>query len=209
MAQEILQTNPELARQLRERIAASGLTPTQIRARLRAAGYPDTFLDDYLSGADTTRAVNPGSNTLEALRSLGIIGPEETDSLRLLTDSTRHLADSLRADSLTDTTTTLKLFGLDIFHRSTSRFAADLRGPVDANYRLGPGDELVLILTGDVEVASTLDINREGFVVIPQVGQLYVANLSLSQLENLLYTRLGRVYSGVRRGSGATTRFQV
>ena len=39
----------------------------------------------------------------------------------------------------------------------------------------------------------------------PQVGQLYVANLTLGQLEDLLYDRLGRVYSGVRRGPDAKT----
>ena len=75
---------------------------------------------------------------------------------------------------------------------------------MDENYRLGPGDVLVLILTGDVERSHTLEVTREGFVVIPQVGQVYVANLTLGQLEDQLYGRLGRVYSGVRRGPNAT-----
>ena len=44
---------------------------------------------------------------------------------------------------------------------------------------------------------------------MPQAGQIYVKNLTLGQLEDILYTRLGRVYSGVRRGPGATTRFSV
>jgi protein involved in polysaccharide export with SLBB domain len=41
------------------------------------------------------------------------------------------------------------------------------------------------------------------------VGQVYVANLTLGQLEDLLYARLGRVYSGVRRGPNPSTRFQL
>jgi polysaccharide biosynthesis/export protein len=60
-----------------------------------------------------------------------------------------------------------------------------------------------------VELAHTLEVTREGFVVIPQVGQIYVANLTLGELDDLLYARLGRVYSGVRRGAGATTTFKV
>jgi protein involved in polysaccharide export with SLBB domain len=67
----------------------------------------------------------------------------------------------------------------------------------------------MLLLTGDVEEAIPLTVTREGFVVIPQVGQLYVASLTLGQLEDLLYARLGRVYSGVRRGADARTRFSV
>src|SRR5207302_4190661 len=60
-----------------------------------------------------------------------------------------------------------------------------------------------------VELAYTLQITREGFVLIPQVGQVHVANLTLDQLRDVLYTRLGRVYSGVRRTANATTRFDV
>jgi protein involved in polysaccharide export with SLBB domain len=81
-------------------------------------------------------------------------------------------------------------------------------GPVDAGYLLGAGDVLVLILSGDVEQVTQLEVNREGFVVVPQVGQLFVANLTLGQLDDLLYARLGRIYSGVRR-SGGTTRFHI
>ncbi|MGH7753747.1 MAG: SLBB domain-containing protein, partial [Gemmatimonadales bacterium] len=83
-----------------------------------------------------------------------------------------------------------------------------LSGPVPADYKLGPGDALVLILTGDVELAYTLQVTREGFILIPQVGQLFVSNVTLDQLRALLFARLGRVYSGVRR-TNATTHFDI
>jgi protein involved in polysaccharide export with SLBB domain len=102
-----------------------------------------------------------------------------------------------------------ELFGLALFRNATSEFMPTLDGPVDANYRLGPGDQLVLILTGQVELAHTLDVTREGFIVIPQVGQLSVANLTMAQLENLLFQRLPQSYSGVQRGANAPTRFSV
>ena len=60
-----------------------------------------------------------------------------------------------------------------------------------------------------MELAYTLQVTREGFVLIPQVGQVFVSNLTLEQLRDVLYARLGRVYSGVRRGSNATTRFDI
>jgi protein involved in polysaccharide export with SLBB domain len=44
--------------------------------------------------------------------------------------------------------------------------------------------------------------------VIPNVGQVQVAGLSKAQLDDVLFTRLSRVYSGVRR-TGATTFFSV
>jgi protein involved in polysaccharide export with SLBB domain len=227
-ARRALQNQPELVTQLRQRLLESGLTPDQVRSRLRAAGYPENLLDDYLVGADTTRQVRPGSKTLEAVSALGILSDTEADSLEVqdsmmvLSDSLRTLLDSLkflkadsaRADSLADSIRIfqgqgLKIFGLETFRRTTTRFQPTQSGPVDANYRLGSGDLLVLILTGDVEQAYSLDVNREGFIVIPQVGQVHVANLTLKQLEDVLYARLSRVYSGVRRGAGARTQFQV
>jgi protein involved in polysaccharide export with SLBB domain len=226
-AQQMLQNNPQLVDQLRERLQQSGLTPDQVRARLRAAGYPENLLDDYLEGADTTRPAQIGPKTVDAVKALGILSDVEADSLRLadstgvLSDSLRAVldsvqrlrADSARADSLADSVAVLrgglKVFGIETFRRATTRFQPAQAGPVDENYRLGPGDVLVLILTGDVERSNTLTVTREGFVVIPQVGQMYVANLTMAQLEDQLYTRLGRVYSGVRRGPGARTRFQL
>ena len=227
-ARQMLQNQPDLVRQLRDKLAQSGLSQDQVRARLRAAGYPETFLDDYLSGADTSLGVRPGPRTLDAVQALGILSPQEADSLQnadsmfAMSDSVRQLLDSLRfrhldslrADSLADSLSVmqpggLKVFGMETFRRLSTQFEPMDAGPVDENYQLGPGDVLVLILTGDVEQAHMLEVTREGFVVIPQVGQLYVANLTMGQLQDQLYTRLGRVYSGVRRTPNARTRFQV
>ena len=227
---------PELTLQLRQRLLSSGMTPDQIHARLLAEGYPEDLLDGYLPGSQgAARAPTP--DTYNALQELGLADSTDvafyraiqSDSTsRATRDSLLHGRDSLFrrdslsqanlearmlmrsdvADSLIRLDSGYNIYGLQIFRSSLSKFDANLGGPVDATYRLGPGDQLVLILTGDVESAYTLDVSREGFVVIPQVGQIYVANLTLGQLEDLLFLRLGRVYSGVRR-TGATTRFTV
>ncbi|MFL5581964.1 MAG: SLBB domain-containing protein [Gemmatimonadaceae bacterium] len=249
-AAELLRNRPDLVQQLRQRIGTSGLTPDQVRARLRAEGYPENLLDAYLPGGTMAADSTPSADVFAAVRSLGIADSADVEFLQsgelhcessvdsLLTpeDSTPltpaerrarllraqrcreadRLADRERGRPLTRLArlaaqfpdSGFAIFGLDVFARSTTLFDANQGGPVDPNYRLGPGDRLVLILTGDVEAAHSLDVTREGFIVIPQVGQLYVANLTLAQLDDLLYSRLGRVYSGVRRGGG-TTRFSV
>ena len=218
MVQQMLQQRPELAEQLRERLGATGLTPDQVRERLRASGYPENMLDSYLGAAGTGAAggAAPRGNAVDAMRALGALSPKEADSLKVLQDSLFALADSIeqgligpRADSLPDSMRPVRIFGLDVFRRRGREFQPSIGGPVDPNYVLGPGDVLVLILTGDVEAVHNLTVTREGFVVIPQVGQIYVANMSLGQVEEQLYARLGRVYSGVRKGPNARTRFQL
>ncbi len=103
----------------------------------------------------------------------------------------------------------LRVFGLEVFRRSTSEFQLMTTGPVPASYRVGPGGELVLLLNGNVENSYVLPVTREGFIVIPQVGHVWVNGLTMDELRNQLYTQLGRAYSGVRRGPEATTQFQL
>lgn len=192
---EALRRNPELVRQ---QLQQSGLSPDQIRSRLRDAGYPENALDAYLTSGQTgLPAPTLGTTELAAFAALGL--PFQTARALLPVDSGLVTRPQLRS----------RVFGVDAFRRSTTQFLPLLSGPVPPDYQLGPGDVLVLILTGDVELAHTLTVTREGFVLIPQVGQVEVANLTLAQLRDVLYTRLGRVYSGVRRTADATTRFDV
>ena len=208
-AQALLQARPDLAAQVRQRVGASGLSPAQLRDRLSAQGYDPSLLDPYMGGGTGGTAAAPGNDVLAAMRALGIaddtelgISPRAATTPALPDDGRAKATPVGRAESE-------RIFGLDLFRSANSQFLPNLDGPVDSEYRLGPGDELVLILTGDVELAHTLQVTREGFIVIPQVGQLSVTNLSLAQLDNLMYARLGKVYSGVRRGAGATTHFSV
>ncbi|MDB4888436.1 MAG: polysaccharide export protein [Gemmatimonadetes bacterium] len=247
-ARRLLETRPDLIAQLRREIAASGLTADQIRARLRAAGYPEDLLDNFVgprrAASDSLAAGVASEDLLDAVAALGITDTLDTSELRTILRNRRTAAsrDTLRAvrsvrdslapiDAQNDTMpdslgrrsmdprtarraraavdSGMTIFGLSVFNGATTQFDPNLAGPVDANYRIGPGDRIVLILTGDAERSFTLDVTREGFVVIPGVGELAVANLTLGQLEDVLYPRLGRVYSGLRRGAGATTHFSL
>ncbi len=202
-AQQLLEQNPQLGELIRQRLQQSGLTPEQIRARLRAAGYPDTLLNAYLGPGQAP--ATPGVLELTAIQALGLT-PVTGPQLPLDTGLVSVAARALRAESLAAGN---YVFGVDVFRRSKTQFLPLLAGPVPPDYKLGPGDQLVLILTGDVELAYSLQVTREGFILIPQVGQVFVANLTLDQLRDVLYARLGRVYSGVKRGPNATTRFDV
>ncbi|MES2178525.1 MAG: SLBB domain-containing protein [Gemmatimonadota bacterium] len=246
-ARRILETRPDLVAQVRRELASSGLTPDQIRARLRNAGYPENLLDAYVrplrTGGDSTAATTASVEVLDAIAALGIADSGDTAELRQLLKGRRPLAsdaavagrDSALDLTLSDSAETIvdslgrpirgarvlsatrrpvvdsgfTIFGANVFDGATTQFDANLTGPVDASYRLGAGDRIVLIITGDAERTFTLDVTREGFIVVPGVGEIAVANLTLGQLEDILYPRLGRVFSGLHRGAGATTHFSL
>ena len=134
--QQRLQEDVGLAELVRQRISQSGLTESQIRTQLQAAGYPTTLLDQYLQ-ADTV--AEPGSDVLRALALLGLGDGSLTaggDSTLALDSATR---DSLRADSLGlfDSIPALPVFGLSVFRRASTEFQPSLAGPVDE--KLPPG----------------------------------------------------------------------
>jgi protein involved in polysaccharide export with SLBB domain len=101
------------------------------------------------------------------------------------------------------------VFGREMFRRFTSQFEPPRAGPVPDSYRVGPGDELVVVLTGDVEVAYRLTISRDGWIVLPDVGRVAVTGLSLGALRRVLRGRLSTAYSGLSDGPDATTFLEV
>src|SRR5215510_12247184 len=238
-AQQMMQ-NPALAQQLQQLLRGSGLTPDQIRSRLKDQGYPDSMLDSYLPGTltpvDTTEI--PSEDIFAAVRKIGLTDSTAVDSLRRTARGRRErkmLSDSAFLDTIqramkgNDSTAAairallrsrdmqreqvdsgFKIFGLDFFDRETTRFDANSMGGADPNYRIGPGDVLTLVLTGEVEKTyPRLTVSRDGMILIPDAGLVNVVGKTMSQLNDLLYQRLGAVYSGVRRSNGATTRFYL
>ncbi len=198
------------------RLQASGLTRAQVRDRLRRAGYDPSLADPYfdaLESGSTLERTAGDSAFMEALAGIGVTLREDAlggvpEREPLLERDSLYLPGG-RGFLAAEPDTTPQVFGRDVFRRVSSSFDPILTGPVGRNYRLGPGDEILLVLTGDVELVYTLDVTRGGYVVIPDVGQLLVHGLTLAQLEDRLYDRLGQVYSGVRRSPEATTRFDV
>ncbi|MBL0169611.1 MAG: hypothetical protein IPP90_02620 [Gemmatimonadaceae bacterium] len=82
-AEAMLRARPELAAQLRQRLQSSGLSPVQVRTRLRAAGYPESLLDQVMGAATTSEASRVSADSLiGALRSLGVVDSTDATALR-------------------------------------------------------------------------------------------------------------------------------
>src|SRR6476661_3018599 len=151
-ARILLQTRPDLVQQLRERMLSSGMTPDQIRARLREEGYPENLLDAYMPGARGD-SIRPTPTVLRAIQELGIADSTElangftTDTLGDSIGVRHPIARDSVLRLMTNPDSGFVIFGLDVFRSSTSQFQPNLAGPVDPNYRLGPGDRQVIPLS--------------------------------------------------------------
>src|SRR5438309_1936079 len=81
-AQQAIQRNPALLDQLKQRILSSGLTPDQVRARLRAEGYPENMLDAYLPGGGAGDSTATTEDVFGAVAQLGLADTSDVSLLR-------------------------------------------------------------------------------------------------------------------------------
>lgn len=90
---------------------------------------------------------------------------------------------------------TLPLFGSNFFNRANS-FMALQSQPVPASYVVGPGDEIILKVSGGVvDFDQRLVVDRAGMVLLPRIGPVSVAGLKVSELEPALRRQFSRILS--------------
>jgi protein involved in polysaccharide export with SLBB domain len=87
----------------------------------------------------------------------------------------------------------LKQFGYDVFSGPVSTFAPLENVPVSTDYVLGPGDELNLLIWGRVNRKVRLRLERDGSVLVPQIGPLQVSGLTFEQAKKLIEGRVGQI----------------
>jgi polysaccharide export outer membrane protein len=88
-------------------------------------------------------------------------------------------------------------FGLTLFDANISTFAPVSVMPVPDNYILSVDDELQIQLYGKQSSELMLSINRDGRIVIPDVGPVSVGGLSFSQARALITERVRQSIIGV------------
>ncbi len=88
----------------------------------------------------------------------------------------------------------LPIFGANLFSNISAQFAPIDRTPVTSDYVVGPGDQLLVRVWGQVNFNVHATVDRTGDIYIPQVGNVEVAGLHFEQLNDYLKHELGRVF---------------
>ncbi len=91
----------------------------------------------------------------------------------------------------------LQLFGLNLFKDSPTTFAPIDLAPAPLDYVLGPGDELRIQLFGTSSINRLTPINREGNLIIPEIGVLEVSGLNFSEAKEKIVSTVNASLVGV------------
>ncbi len=106
--------------------------------------------------------------------------------------NTQKLLEELKF--LKDTSDITKYIGYEIFSKRDSiPFWQNL--PVPKAYKLGPGDEVVISLWGEVNLHVNETINRDGQIYVEKIGILYLGDKTLESAKEYVFKRLSKLYS--------------
>lgn len=90
----------------------------------------------------------------------------------------------------------LKQFGYDVFAKIPKTLTFQ-NIPVSEDYVLGPGDNLIIYIWGRLNQTLSLTVDRDGKIVLPEAGVVYVWGKSYGKVKSLIRDRLSAQYSGI------------
>ena len=88
----------------------------------------------------------------------------------------------------------LPMYGYELFRRAPDTFSPVNNIPVTPDYTIGPGDELLVHVWGQVETDQKVVVDRNGMINLPKVGQVSVVGVRYQNLSAHLKTAIGRMF---------------
>ena len=76
--------------------------------------------------------------------------------------------------------------------------------PTPADYKLGPGDEIIISLWGENNSRTNITINKDGMIYYENIGFINLSNKTLASAEVLLTEELSRIYSTLKDKNNPT-----
>ena len=103
--------------------------------------------------------------------------------------------------NVSGTNTVRSIFGQGLFKSSRLTFEPNLKIATPQNYILGAGDEVIIDIWGDAQLAISQTISAEGRVTINGVGPVFLSGLTIEEATARLRRSLVTIYDGLNNGT--------
>ncbi len=175
--------------QIGRELMAKGVTPEQaerIKARLEQQSTSERDVTDQKVGASKAERRHNAAND---------VSDQTVDEIEREVDKGSDNTVSAR-----------QIYGHEVFNARALTFEPSENLATPQNYRLGPGDEVVIDLWGTSEDHLRQVISPEGSIMISQVGPVYLNGLSIADANKHIKSIFARKYAGM---DDAETEVQV
>ena len=105
-------------------------------------------------------------------------------------------------DSLSRSIQENEVFGRNIFNTTNLTFEPSVNLATPPNYRLGPGDEVIIDIWGTSQNTIRQEISPDGTINIEKIGPVNLSGMTVSQANEHLKRVLGKTYSGLDTPGG-------
>ena len=95
-----------------------------------------------------------------------------------------------------------KVFGRNIFNTRNLTFEPSVNLATPPNYRLGPGDEVIIDIWGTSQNTIRQQISPDGTINIEKIGPVSLSGMTVSEANGYLKRVLGKTYSGLDAPDG-------
>ena len=99
------------------------------------------------------------------------------------------------ATEITDEAGGKRVFGRNIFTSRNLTFAPSSNLPTPTNYRLGPGDEVIIDIWGTNQATIRQTISPEGYINIDDIGLVNLNGMTVKEADSFMRRKLGQIYS--------------
>lgn len=95
-----------------------------------------------------------------------------------------------------------QVFGRNIFNTRNLTFEPSVNIATPPNYRLGPGDEVIIDIWGTSQNTIRQQISPDGTINIEKIGPVSLSGMTVSEANGYLKRVLGKTYSGLDAPDG-------
>ena len=88
-----------------------------------------------------------------------------------------------------------QVFGRDIFNTENLTFEPNMNLATPSDYRLGPGDEVIIDIWGASQNTIRETISPDGYINIPDLGLVLLNGMSVSEAKTVLKQELSKIYA--------------
>ena len=97
-----------------------------------------------------------------------------------------------------------QVYGRDLFQNKNLNFAPSENLATPRNYRLGPGDEVIIDIFGANQTTMRSTISPEGSINVDVLGPLYLNGMTIEEANKFLKRKLASIYAGLNRNDAGT-----